>query len=215
MKHVNFEELKANQRKVAKEVVTDDTLKLKDIKLVAGFDVAYAGNKAVCACVVIDITTMQIVEKKHIETKIPMNYVPGFLAFREGPPIAQLFYELETDPDVLLIDGHGIAHSERCGAASFVGVEIAKPTIGIAKNLLHGSEKDGKIMDGEEIIGAAVKTREYARPLYVSIGNMISLETAVELIKKLIVPPHKLPEPLHMAHRIADKEAKILKEKKN
>ena len=70
-------------------------------------------------------------------------------------------------------------------------------------------------MDGEEIIGAAVKTREYARPLYVSIGNMISLETAVELIKKLIVPPHKLPEPLHMAHRIADKEAKILKEKKN
>ncbi|RLE45183.1 hypothetical protein DRJ22_04955 [Candidatus Woesearchaeota archaeon] len=211
MKKVNFDELKSIQRKVAKEVLTDDTIKPENIKLVAGFDVAYAKDKAVCACAVMDIKEMKVVERKHIVTKIPMNYVPGFLAFREGPPIAQLFYELEADPDVLLIDGHGIAHPQKCGTASFVGVEVAKPTIGIAKGLLFGEVKDDKIMNGEEIIGALVKTKEHAKPLYISAGHMISLETAIDLVKKLVVPPHKMPEPLHVAHRIADKTAQELK----
>ena len=107
-----------------------------------------------------------------------------------------------------MVDGHGILHEEKAGLASFIGVELAKPVIGVAKTLLVGEENGDEIMLNGELCGAKVVTKEHARPVYVSPGNMISLKTSVELVKKTMVPPHKLPEPLHVAHRIARKLAK-------
>ncbi|MBW3019403.1 endonuclease V [Candidatus Woesearchaeota archaeon] len=206
MKKLSFGELKDIQKKTAKQVNTEDTF--DEIKYIAGFDVAFNGDTAICGCAVLDAKTLEVKEKKHLVVKAPMQYVPGFLAFREGPVIMQLYFDLEYDPDVIIVDGHGILHEGNAGLASFVGVELAKPTIGVAKTLLVGEEKGDDILLNGEVCGAKVVTKEHANPVYVSPGNMISLKTAVELVKKMIVPPHKLPEPLHAAHRIARKVSK-------
>jgi deoxyribonuclease V len=201
---VQTAKLRSIQRAIARQVKTEDKVKLDDIKTIAGFDVAFFGDKAVCAAVVLDFKTMTVLEKKYLLLKAEMPYIPGFLAFREGPAILQTYYDLEYDPDILMVDGHGIAHPLRAGLASYVGVELAKPCIGVAKSMLVGEIVDDKVMIGNEVRGRLVKTKEHAKPVIVSPGHLISVDTAVEIVKKCIVPPHKLPEPLHQAHRFAD-----------
>jgi len=208
-----FDKLKSMQAEAAKQFKGEDAIDIKNIKKIASFDVTYDGEKAVCAGVIVDAETYEIIEEKQIVTKVPMTYVPGFLAFREGPVILQVYYDFEYEPDLLIIGGHGIAHPRKCGLATYIGVELVKPTIGIAKSLLEGEMKDGDIILSGEIVGREVKTREHAKPIYVSQGNMISLGVAVELIKKMILPPHKMPEPLHIAHKLASKKLKEMREK--
>ncbi len=186
------------------QVSTEDAVSIDSIRYIAGFDVAYFGSKCVCSAVVFDFKTLKIVERKFVVTKTPMNYVPGLLALREGPPVCQAYFDLETEPDIIMVDGHGIAQD--FGIACFVGVELNKSCIGVAKSPI-GEEKDGFIIVNNTISGRLVKTREHANPLFVSPGNMISIDSAAEIVKRCIVPPHKLPEPLHAARRFADKIA--------
>jgi len=209
---VNFGKLTEMQKSTARQVSTEDAIKPENIRYIAGFDVAYLENKAVCAAIVVDFKTLEVVERKHCVVKSPMNYVPGFLAFREGPPIMQAYFDLEHEPDVLLIDGHGIAHPLKCGLATFVGVELEKPTIGIAKKRLVGEEQGEKLLVEGEERACLLRTRAHAKPIYVSPGYKVSVETATEIVKHCIVPPHKMPEPLHLAHRHA---AKILERLRN
>ena len=205
--------LRGIQRAIAKQVRTEDRLKAEDVKTIAGFDVSFFADKSVCAAVVLDAKTMEVLERKYSLTKTEMAYVPGFLAFREGPAILQAYYDLEHDPDILMVDGHGIAHPLRAGLASYVGVELAKPCIGVAKSLLVGEIVDDKVIIGNEVRAKLVKTKEHAKPIIVSPGHLISVDTAVAIVKKCIVLPHKLPEPLHQAHRFADKMAEKYQEK--
>ncbi len=209
---VDTGKLRGILRAIAKQVSTEDKVRLDEIKTVAGFDVAFFGEKAVCAAVVMDFKTLTVVERTTSLTKAEVQYIPGFLSFREGPAILQAYYDLEHDPDVLMVDGHGIAHPLRAGLASYVGVELAKPCIGVAKSVLIGEIVDDKVMIGDEVRAKLVKTKEYAKPIIVSPGHLISVDTAVEVVKRCIVPPHKLPEPLHAAHRFADKMAEKYQE---
>ncbi len=204
---ISFGQLKDQQSEIAKQLKIEDEVKLDEIKYIAGFDVSYFGNKCVCSVIVLDFKTLEVVEKKFLVTKTPMNYVPGFLAFREGPPICQAYFDLECEPDVIMVDGHGIAHPLHAGLASFVGAELSKPVIGVAKSLLVGEEKDGQIFYEDTLVGKTVKTKEHANALFVSPGNLISIDTAAEIVRRCVVPPHKMPEPLHQAHRFADKIA--------
>lgn len=210
---VDTRKLRDIQRKIAKEVNSSDELKLSEIKTIAGFDITYSGDKALCAAIVYDIEKKEIIEKKHTISKLPMQYIPGYRAFRDGPAILQTYYDLESEPQVLMILGHGISHPLKCGLATFVGVELGKPAIGVAKKLLAGEIEEGKIKILNETRGEIVKTKEHAKPLLVSVGHMISLKNAVEIIKKTNKPPHKLPEPLHLAHRHA--KAILEKNKEN
>jgi deoxyribonuclease V len=194
-------------RAIAQQVITEDRLKPEGIKYIAGFDLCYFGENAVCAGVVVDAKTLKIVEQKHLVTKPEIPYVPGLLAFRAGSAILQVYYGLEHDPDVLLVNGHGIAHMLRAGLACYVGVELGKPCIGVAKSILVGEQKGTDLVVGGEVRGKMVKTREHAKPLIVSPGHLVSVETSAEIVKKCVVQPHKLPEPLHLAHRLADKLA--------
>ncbi len=204
---VDTSKLRGILRETARQVKTEDTLEIKDIKTIAGFDVAFFNDKAVCAAAVLDFKTMAVIETKYLLTKPEIPYIPGFLAFREGNAIMQVYYDLEHDPDVLMVDGHGIAHPMRAGLACYVGVEAAKPCIGVAKKLLIGEVVDDNVMIGNEIRGKMVKTKDHAKPVIVSPGHFVSVETAAEIVRKCIVYPHKLPEPLHQAHRLADKIA--------
>ncbi len=203
----DLRQLRNIQRKVAAQASAKDVIDTSQIKTIAGFDIAFYDEKIVCAAIILDAKTMKILESKTSISAAPLQYIPAYLAFREGPAIMQTYYSLELEPDVIMIDGHGMAHPLKCGLATYVGVELDKPTIGVAKKLLIGDVKDDKIVAGPETIGMTVITKEYARPVYVSVGHNISIESAAKIIKQCIIFPHKMPEPLHQAHKLANQIA--------
>ena len=129
-------------------------------------------------------------------TSVP--YVSGLLGFREGPLLLRIAQKLNTEPDVFMVDGQGVAHPRRCGLACQFGLATGKPTVGVAKSLLYGRLKNGAIVDpdGHEI-GRIVITPQ-GRKFYVSIGHKISLETATQLVEKCLREGH--PAPLRKAH---------------
>lgn len=127
-----------------------------------------------------------------------MDYVPGFLGFREGPLLAGIATELEIVPDVFLIDGHGLAHPRRFGVACHMGLAIDRPTIGVAKSLLYGRIHKGKILAGEDNTVGRTLTTARERKYYVSIGHRISLPTAYRIVRRSIVDGFSAP--LRVAH---------------
>jgi len=142
----------------------------------------------------------------------PIPYVPGYLGFREVPALIAILNAMPSRPDLLLVDGHGIAHPRRCGIATHLGVVADLPTIGCAKSLLCGRIEGvlgatpgdtAPLMDRGEQIGIALRTRARANPIYVSIGHRLSLETAIAWVMKLN-DGRRLPLPTRLAHESAN-----------
>jgi deoxyribonuclease V len=134
------------------------------------------------------------------------------LSFREIPPTVLAIRKLKTHPDVFLVDGQGYAHPYGCGFASHLGLVTGKPTIGVAKSKLFGEAEKSRnktdvtlLKHKEEIIGAVVKTKSNCKPVYVSVGHMISLETAIEIARHC-VRDNRIPEPILKAHETANTE---------
>jgi len=206
------------QALLCKKIVQEDRLPEK-ISLVAGVDVAYFDERAVSAVAVLDYETMRIVESKTAICRARFPYVPTLLSFREIPAAVACIKKLRLQPDVFLADGHGIAHPYGCGFASHLGLAIGKPTIGVAKNRLIGepTEIEGKVFLVHEgrVIGAVVTTKERMKPVYVSVGHLVSLGTAVRIVEHC-ARGNRIPEPLLAAHRIAsekrNREMKMLSE---
>ncbi|MBW3011657.1 endonuclease V [Candidatus Woesearchaeota archaeon] len=200
---IDREKLKKEQSALAQKIVTTDSF--KKAELLAGCDVQHSDDKAVCVIVVCDKSLKEI-EKKVSVHDIKMQYVPGLLFYRDGPVIIDTFNKLENRPDVLMCPFNGILHPRRLGAASQLGLVLDIPTIGIAKNILCGKEQGNAIVVEKEARATKVMTKEHAKPLYVSPGHKISLKKSVELVKSTVIDPHKLPEPLHIAHKAAKAE---------
>ena len=200
---MDIERLKEEQMAAAKKVITDD--RVGKVKLIGGCDCAYHEDVVIAAVVVCD-ENLNVLEKQTATVKSDFPYMPGLLYYREGKAIQEAFDKLDKKPDVLLVDGNGVLHPLRCGIASHLGVELNVPTVGVAKARLLGEEDEvGNIKVGKEILGVEYKAKDHSKPLYISIGHMVSLEAALRIVEKATKPPHKLPEPLHVAHRIADK----------
>ncbi len=177
-----------------------------------GCDVAYRRNMAYAAAVALDFNTLTVIRHAIKRMRINFPYIPTLLAFREAAPMIAAIKMLKIKPDVIFIDGQGRAHPFRLGIASHIGVVLNVPSIGIAKKKLCGriGEFQGDyafIYDNNEIIGAAVKTKEGCNPIFVSIGHKVSLETAIKLVLRTC-HGYKLPEPIRIAHSIATKEAR-------
>ncbi len=187
-----------------KRIILEDCLSEK-IQLVAGVDTAYTMDTAISVATVLDYESLKIVEMKTAIRPANFPYIPNLFAFREFPSSFACIQKLTSKPDVFLVDGHGIAHPRRCGLASHLGLAIRKPTIGIAKNRLFGKtgSVDGKVVlvDNGEVIGEVIERKDCA-PIYVSIGNMISLETASKIVNH-VTKNHRIPEPLQIAHQEA------------
>jgi deoxyribonuclease V len=177
------------------------------------FDQAFKDNEVISAVVICDYKTMKVVERKYAVVKATAPYIPSYLSYREAPAIVEAVNKLENKPDVLLIDGHGIAHPRKIGLASHAGLSLDIPTIGIAKALLCGEVKEDKIIIEESTRGYTLVTKEHANPLFVSPGHKVGLKSSLEIVKNCIRLPHKLPEPLHLAHRYANKIRKELENK--
>jgi len=199
------------QLRLSKRIVLEDSLP-KEIRFVAGVDVAYTGEKSVGVVVVLDYDSLRLVESQTAFSETRFPYVPTFLSFREIPPAILSIMKLQIKPDVFLVDGQGFAHPYRCGFASHLGLVIRKPTIGVAKSRLVGKVNGGKadknivfLRDRGELVGAMVTTKRGYKPVYISVGHMVSLETAIKIVKHCI-RHNRIPEPILKAHEIASLE---------
>ena len=196
------------QLRLAQKIVTEDRLPQK-IKRIAGVDVAYTNVLAIGAVAVLDYETLELLEWQTATSEVKFPYIPTLLSFREIPPAVACIKNLKLTPDVFLADGQGIAHPYGCGFASHLGLAIGKPTIGVAKSRLSGepttiADQVFLVQKGQ-VIGAVVTTKEGVKPVYVSVGHLISLATAVKIAKHC-VRHSRIPEPLLQAHKIAAEE---------
>ncbi|MEM3442828.1 MAG: endonuclease V [Candidatus Bathyarchaeia archaeon] len=196
---------------LAKKLIFEDRLPSK-IRYVAGVDVAYSGKWSIGAAVLLDYDSLKLLETQTAicETRFP--YIPTLLSFRETPPAVLSIKKLQTQPDVLLVDGHGFAHPHHCGFASHLGLVLNKPTIGVAKSILCGQkeEKDFEetvsfLKHEGKIVGAAVKTKSGRKPVYVSVGHMVSLKTAIKIVQHCTLNS-RVPKPILIAHETATLE---------
>jgi len=203
-------EAQAIQRRLAGMVSEDNSL--TSPKLIAGVDVSKQGVDGVVtgAVVVLSHPQLNLVETRVVRQKIAFPYVPGLLSFREAPVVLAACQQLVATPDLILVDGQGIAHPRRLGLASHLGLLLNTPSIGCAKSILCGKhglldEHPGsfaEMRDGADIVGAALRTKAGVKPIYVSVGHRVDLPTAISLVMNCC-QGHRLPEPIRLAHLAA------------
>ena len=178
-------------------------------RFVAGVDVSPPDAEGVVrgAVAVLRWPDLTLAEVRIGHDRPPVPYVPGYLAFREVPAVSDALSRLETLPDVILVDGQGLAHPRRFGLACHLGLTAGVPTIGCAKSRLLGrfeslGDERGSsapLIDKGEVVGAAVHTRTGISPIYVSVGHRVSLEAAVEFTLTCC-DRYRVPEPTRIAH---------------
>jgi deoxyribonuclease V len=185
----------------------------RPVHTVAGLDVGFPGGKSRAAVAVLSFPELQFMDSAQAVMDVSFPYVPGLLAFREGPVILAALEHLATDPDLLIFDGHGWAHPRRMGIATHMGVLLEVPSIGCAKSKLVGTYQEPSpaqgahtwLCDGGEIIGATLRTRDSVSPVFVSVGHRMDLESAMDFVLRSCTR-YRLPEPIRWAHRLASGE---------
>ena len=193
-----YSEIIGLQKEIAKNVIAKDTFDT-EIKHVCGIDVSYRKNIAYCSAAVTTKNTLELIECVNTKDTVTQPYIPGLFMLREARPIMTTLNCLKTYFELLLIDGHGQLHPRRCGLACYVGVMTDRPTIGVAKSLLCGDVREDQFieLDGD-ILGFRMKT-EGRKPIYVSVGHKVCLESAINIVKRLVKSEEWLPEPLRIA----------------
>ena len=182
------------------------------VRRIAGVDVGFEqdGRVTRAAVAVLEYPGLALVEQVVVRVATTFPYVPGLLSFREAPAVLAAFERVRIAPDLILYDGQGIAHPRRFGIASHVGLLLDCPSIGVAKSRLVGEHRMPAtrrgawtpLRDAGEVIGAVLRTRVGVKPLYVSIGHRVSLETAVRWTMACVTR-YRLPETTRWAHRLA------------
>ena len=195
----SIQKVKEIQKEFSKKVITKDVLP-NNIRRICGIDVSYKDDRSFCSCVIFDIKTMQVIETVNSNLKTEHAYIPEFFILREAKPILKTLKKLKSKFDILLVDGHGQLHPRRCGLASYIGIMTKKPTIGVAKKLLCGNQReDFKVELDGKILGLVIQSKN--KTIFVSVGHMISLNTASTIIKNLIYQDRWYPEPLYLADK--------------
>ena len=206
----NVAEAKIIQEQLKNQVITHD--RLGTINYVAGVDVGFKNKFQItqAAVVVLSFPELELVEHAIAQIPTTFPYVPGYLSFREIPAILPAIAKLQITPDLILCDGQGLAHPRRFGLACHLGLLLDIPTIGVAKSLLVGkhqkvpTEKGSwtALVDKEETIGVVLRSRTNVKPIYISIGHKISLETAVNYVMQCLTK-YRLPETTRWADKLA------------
>ncbi|HEX7475522.1 MAG TPA: deoxyribonuclease V [Dehalococcoidales bacterium] len=195
------------QLALAPKIITENRLKSPP-NLILGLDVSVNRNsEAVAAAVILSYPGLEVIEKAVLKSKVSFPYVPGLLSFREIPITLQICEKLNLQPDLVMVDGQGMAHPRRIGLASHLGLLLNIPTIGCAKSRLCGEYEEPEdaigsfnfVRDKGDIIGAALRTRSGSKPLIISIGHQIDLPSAINWVLKC-GKGYRLPEPTRMAH---------------
>jgi deoxyribonuclease V len=196
--YVHLDRLYEEQELLAKRAALYDAF--GKVRYVAGVDCSYVDDRIIGGAVVVDYETLEPVEKAHAFLKLKFPYIPGLLAYREADAMIAACKKIKHDVDVLMIDGFGTNHPRRCGIATHVGLGLDMPAIGVGKSFLCGEicDDDYICQDGEKV-GRLVYSSGSKRPVYVSPGHKISLETAVEIVRHC-QKAGRIPESARLAH---------------
>ncbi len=200
------------QERMRGRVILED--RFETIRTVAGADLAFdpATDTAFAGVIVYRFPGLVEIERRMARRKLRFPYVPGLLSFRESPVLLAAFAKLRHEPDLILIDGHGCAHPRRFGIACHLGILFDKPTIGCAKSLLVGKydepgERAGSqspLLLGSERVGTVLRTRDNVKPIFVTQGNRVSLDSAVRMVLAC-VDGFRIPKPTREAdHYVRD-----------
>ena len=185
----------------------------KTPRTIAGCDISF--NKfeetVYAGIIVLDLETLETIEEAGVVSTAPFPYIPGLLSFREIPSLLEAWAKLKTEPDVVMFDGHGIAHPRRMGIASHAGLFLNRPTFGCGKSVLVGKYEEPALERGswspmthyKEVIGAALRTKNKVNPVYVSPGHLIDMETAIALTLRCD-GGYRLPEPTRRTHNLVN-----------
>ena len=208
------------QNELKKKISLKNIFSRSNIRLVAGVDLAYWENDnkqyGTCCIVVIDYNTKEVVEKVNSVGEIKVPYIPGFLAFREMPLVIEASIKLVVEPDIFIFDSNGYLNQRHMGIATHASFFLNKPTIGVAKSYLKIKETDFEMPEDEEgsytdivinkeIYGRVLRTRKTVKPIFISCGNYIDLDSSTEIVLNLINNESRLPIPT----RLSDLETHI------
>jgi len=185
----------------------------REVKIIGGVDMSLKDDQAHAAIVVLRYPDLAPLEGVTADAPLVFPYIPGLLAFREGPAVLAAWEKLQTQPDLLMFDGQGIAHPRGIGIASQMGLWLERPSIGVAKSRLYGRHAEPGPKRGDRVelhderdrnrvIGAVLRTRDNGNPLYISPGHLIDLPHAVEFVVNCCAG-YRLPEPTRWAHKFA------------
>ena len=207
----------ALQSQLAQQLESRD--RINPVRYIAGVDIGFEEGGAVTRAAVVvlqwlpeEAPYLPVVEQVVHREPTRMPYIPGLLSFREIPAVLGAFAKLKTQPQLVMVDGQGIAHPRRLGVAAHLGLWLDLPTIGIAKSRLTGKHAEVgeargdwvQLMAGQEVIGAVLRSRGNVKPVFVSPGHRLSLDTSLEWVMRCLGPT-KLPEPTRLADRLASR----------
>jgi deoxyribonuclease V len=210
--NVSVEEAVQIQEALKNRITLKKTL--SKVRTIGAGDVAYSKNEEFLfgAIVVLSFPNLEILDMATADGKIPFPYIPTLLSFREGPILIKTFQRLRLKPDVMIIDGQGIAHPRQMGLASHMGLWFDLPSIGCAKTPLLDEFVSPELSKGSfewirregEKVGAVLRTKDKVKPLFVSPGHLIDLSTSIQLILESC-RGFRIPEPLRKAHQLAER----------
>jgi deoxyribonuclease V len=210
--NVHYSEALAIQERLRRQIIRRGTP--RNVRLVAGADVSYEkrDNRSYAAVVVMSFPEFRIVEEVWAVGVAKFPYIPGLLSFREGPILAKAFEKLKTRPDLVIFDGQGVAHPRGVGLAAHMGLLLDIPSIGCAKTRLCGEHGEVAGASGSRtelrhdgrVVGLVVRTRGNVKPVFVSIGHRISLQSAADWVLKTC-RGCRLPEPTRQAHLLVNR----------
>lgn len=182
------------QELISQRVVISDEF-LKEAKRIGGVDASYEEDLAAVGFSVYDLSKKEVMLISIAITRVKIPYFSTFFSFREGPPALKMLRRFGEEYDVLLVNGHGLAHPRKCGLATYLGVILKKPTVGVANSPIGSMEEEYNVNN----------LRMFEDKYYYSVGNMITIEKAYEVLKKTTPEGSKLPVPLEVAHRVSKK----------
>ncbi|WP_406655656.1 endonuclease V [Methanolobus sp. ZRKC2] len=213
----SLEELRELQHKAVQKISLDDDFERPET--IAGMDCAYFDRYIICAMVILDYASMEIIEKKHVVREVGLPYIPTYLHFREGCAMVSVFLQASTKPDITIFDSCGINHPIRAGMAAYFGAVMNVPTIGVSKKILCGhattpvetGEYHELMQDGEQI-GWVLKSNKRSNPIIIAPGNKVSMKSCLDVVQHCL-KGYKLPEPTRLAHLYAGEMRDELKRK--
>ena len=210
---LSYKEALALQRELQKKVVLNP-LPLSKISIIAGADISYSKEEDInfAGVVIFSFPDLKILEKSYFISKPSFPYIPGLLVFREGPAILEAFKKIKNIPDLIVFDGHGIAHPRGLGIASHMGVILNIPTIGCAKSKLCGEYTEPENRVGaysllkykNKVVGAVLRSKKNSKPIFISPGFMIDLESSIKIIM-LTLRGYRIPEVTRIPHIYVNK----------
>ncbi|MEM1707794.1 MAG: endonuclease V [Sulfolobales archaeon] len=191
------------QQKLSSNLVISE-IDLSRVKYVAGLDVSYSRDRGIAVVALLNYPHLELVEYVVVGGEVRVPYIPGLLAFREAPLLIKACELLDYEPDLLVVDGHGVTHPRKFGIASHVGVVLDKPSVGVAKSLLYGRVESlggEKLIVVGDLVGGLVLNRG-KKELYISIGHKVNLNN-LRILSKTLFKQHELPEPTYLADKIS------------